>query len=726
MTFNLLETTDTQIIRIAEALYNLRPGNVYLNNFRNFVSEYNIDDFANAIGSNFSSLSDTALATLVANNLELDGEAETAAISYLTGQFAANANSRGKVVLDSMNMFTTLTDHAVFGSYATKYNTDVMASLTYSDIASNTEIAASDSSNDVVSGATYTMTGGVINGTEGSDVFIGAIGSMDITTINSGSGDDIMRVNVEAGIDNQSTLYTTDLEDVYIRVLDDSNGETTIDLSEANGLVNLWSNRSEESLKLTGGTNVTYGIKDTASKLTVVEGTATTNMVLDTVSGSQVVIDTTTTLAINSTGSDNSIDIDTADVTNEFNTINVSGSADLDIGTLNAEVSTLNGTGFTGGITATFNTNSVDKSITGGSGNDVITITGNGDDNIEAGDGDDNIIMGATMNGDDMVNGGNGDDTLVISMSTGATKTISTVTDVEIIQVNSAITEVNATNVTNTIDVSDVSGGDIRVSATITDEDTSSAENNIQLVTNLQAGTNVSIIGNLSDDDADSHILQAVLEDATGTTDSLTVGLFSDDSNNQTIEGLVVADVETVTIAVAADETNDNVDTVTLGSVSIDGATAMVVTSEEDVVIAFAANDSLDTINLSGATAGIDVDVDTAGDDTGIEFILANPSLVTDVIALTLHSSEGVRDIITFGDTMISAVTITNFTNGSSVVSDILDVSGYGIVNISDFTFADTGADVTIDVADDDNFGLITLAGIANISDLTADNFTFA
>ena len=43
----LLPTSDIQITRMAEALYNLRPGSTYLDNFRNYVADKGIDDFAN-------------------------------------------------------------------------------------------------------------------------------------------------------------------------------------------------------------------------------------------------------------------------------------------------------------------------------------------------------------------------------------------------------------------------------------------------------------------------------------------------------------------------------------------------------------------------------------------------------------------------------------------------------------------------------------------------------
>ena len=39
-------TSDIQIIRLTEALYNLRPGSTYLDNFRNYVAEKGLEVFA--------------------------------------------------------------------------------------------------------------------------------------------------------------------------------------------------------------------------------------------------------------------------------------------------------------------------------------------------------------------------------------------------------------------------------------------------------------------------------------------------------------------------------------------------------------------------------------------------------------------------------------------------------------------------------------------------------
>jgi len=88
MALTLLATTDTQIIRVVEALYNLKPGYTYLTNFRTFVTENGIDGFANALAASFASSTDAELAAIVTGNLGLTDDVQTAGNAYLEAQFA--------------------------------------------------------------------------------------------------------------------------------------------------------------------------------------------------------------------------------------------------------------------------------------------------------------------------------------------------------------------------------------------------------------------------------------------------------------------------------------------------------------------------------------------------------------------------------------------------------------------------------------------------------------
>ena len=129
MGLSLVATTDTQIIRIVEALYKQTPGYTYLTNFRTFVTENSIDAFANSLGANFASSTDAALAAIVTANLGLTGDVLTAGNAYLEGQFAANSTARGKVVLDAMTALSGLEGDATYGAAAAAFNASTVDSL---------------------------------------------------------------------------------------------------------------------------------------------------------------------------------------------------------------------------------------------------------------------------------------------------------------------------------------------------------------------------------------------------------------------------------------------------------------------------------------------------------------------------------------------------------------------------------------------------------------------
>ena len=144
MGLSLLATTDTQIIRLVEALYNQRPGYTYLSNFKVFEAENGAEALANSLGANFNSSSDAELAAIVSGNLGLEGEVATAANTYLEAQFAAYPSARGNVVLDAVTLLSGMEADPVFGAAAAAFNADVTASLVYSQVAANTEVTASD------------------------------------------------------------------------------------------------------------------------------------------------------------------------------------------------------------------------------------------------------------------------------------------------------------------------------------------------------------------------------------------------------------------------------------------------------------------------------------------------------------------------------------------------------------------------------------------------------
>ena len=152
MGLSLLATTDTQIIRLNGVLYNQTPGYTFLSNFRTFVTDNGIDAFANTLVSNFSSQTDAELAAVVTGNLGLTGDGLATVNAFLEAQFAANPASRGQVLLDYINTFSTLESDAVYGAAAAAFNNKATASLEYSSVSTNTTVISFDLIDTVDSG----------------------------------------------------------------------------------------------------------------------------------------------------------------------------------------------------------------------------------------------------------------------------------------------------------------------------------------------------------------------------------------------------------------------------------------------------------------------------------------------------------------------------------------------------------------------------------------------
>ena len=247
MGLSLLATTDTQIIRVVEALYNQRPGSTLLGNFQTFVTENSIDAFANSLAADFSSSTDAELAAVITGNLGLTGEALAAGNAYLAAQFASNPAARGKVVLDAMNLLATMESDPVFGAVAATFNADTIASLTYSSTATNTAVTASDAAADVVAGSSYVLTTGVDSGASftggaGNDSFVAG----DIATnaswttgdaIDGGDGDDTFTISQSAAITGVPTAGTVSNIEIMSAT---SGGAITLDTSTGfSGLTSL-------------------------------------------------------------------------------------------------------------------------------------------------------------------------------------------------------------------------------------------------------------------------------------------------------------------------------------------------------------------------------------------------------------------------------------------------------------------------------------------------------
>ena len=202
-------------------------------------------------------------------------------------------------------------------------------------------------------------------------------------------------------------------------------------------------------------------------------------------------------------------------------------------------------------------------------------------------------------------------------------------------------------------------------------------------LSNLATGTDIELL------DAATAMTLEVKDAATGTADSLDVALTK--VGDQSIPSLTANDIETLNFSTA------DAGTTTIGTLTADKLTTLDFTEIDGALTITNALANTTAMNLK------------LGDDDAT-FIL---------------NDNSVNDTITFGN-VIGDVEITNFSTTPGTEGDNLDLSVFGITSISELTITDAGDDIEITLADNDDFGKITLIGVPEASEITSDDFTFA
>ena len=442
MGLSLLSTTDTQIIRVIEALYNQRPGNTYLSNYQTFVTENSIDGFANALAANFSSSTDAELAAIVTGNLGLTGDAVTAGNDYLEGQFAAYPTERGAVILAAMNALSTMESDATYGAAAALFNADVTASLTYSSVATNTAVVSSDAAADVAAGQTLTLTTAVdtLTGAGGDDTFTADnTGTSETTSaadqLDGGEGSDTINIFSDGAIAGVPQLTSIETANIY-----DEDADIDLSATAYSSLTSVSFTRGDGDLDITVGANVaTVGFTDFevhANDIVLALNKASTAVTLNTavltggtgddisLTGAALVTATVNatgatafgeldlagakTVTLNATGKTTFVDSITTSAT--LGTLTITGAGAVDLSALDVGFTTVDASTATGGLTAELGTND-DTVLTGSTGNDTITadttnVLATGDKlAVDAGDGTDTLVIAATADIDTAADG---------------------------------------------------------------------------------------------------------------------------------------------------------------------------------------------------------------------------------------------------------------------------------------------------------------------------------
>ena len=638
MGLSLVATTDTQIIRIVEALYKQTPGYTFLSNFRTFVTENSIDDLANTLAADFSSQSDAELAAVVTGNLGLTGDVLTAGNAYLEGQFAANPAARGKVVLDAMNLLSTMESDPTFGTVATSYNSSVVSSLTYSTVTTNTALLA------VGQGQSFSLTTATDNlsGTSGDDSFTAGLTNSIMTlsssdSISGGSGDDALTISVNGtGVYQAGSLV--DVEAVSTSFT----AAGTVNLSGATGVTSVEVSASTANstysgiadgvtafaIGSSGNVSATFGMVSGSNAGTADAATLTLNGLAQTDAGalSVVLADGFETVNVVS-ASTNTVDtLNTGTAT----TLNVSGAGALTIfEVVDAQITTIDASTMTGALTVEGSATSV--SITGGAGADSINVAAAAaTSTLVGGAGNDTFTFNATgtLTAADTVTGGEGTDTIVnVSAQLGGiAAALTLVTGVETLQVSDD--HDTATNLT-------YFGSGVNKIVLAEDADDSAIT--------LNSGSSTIVLGDGAAGDNNTDALSAALTFSVGgaaTDDAVTVsyGTALADANAQAI---AATGVETVTIENTKVANDFGAVVVTASS---GGATTLNITGDKAVTVGAV---TAETVDASTMTSGGSLIMGTATAVTTITGSLGNDTLLGDA-ASTISGGEG-NDTITGG-----------------------------------------------------------------------------
>jgi V8-like Glu-specific endopeptidase len=154
----LSHSTDLQIVRMIELLFNQQPGYAVLESYRKVALSSGIEAAATTMISSQAPFSENNfVVSQIISSTQLTGTAATAAEDYLNNLLdtATTEAERGKVVLDAGNALAGLTTDETFGSYAASFNTEVTNALAYSVVPMHSEVNTVEA---VVSGSSLLTT----------------------------------------------------------------------------------------------------------------------------------------------------------------------------------------------------------------------------------------------------------------------------------------------------------------------------------------------------------------------------------------------------------------------------------------------------------------------------------------------------------------------------------------------------------------------------------------
>jgi len=587
-------TNAVQVQRFADALYNVVVGSTTMSQVTADINASGgLDNALNAyFSSSFTGVPTTTVAANMCTNLGIVAGTNglvaadvTNAQTYILGTLnAAAANARGAAIKAILNNFSSLASDKVYGTAATKFNSDIDKASAYTAAA---DITVGTIPAPVVN-TTFTLTTNtdVLTGTSNNDNFYAVLGTDHLvsngSTLNAGDnltggdGTDRLTISVsgtDTGARTISSVTLSGIETVVALNYETSVNDTTIDLANATGVATVgfsgssatgdtvYSNvqnvvaaemAGDGDLSIVYTTALLTGAADTANLAAKGAGTSAGSAGFLTWGGaSSRVVET---LNIASTVNANFI---TINASNDHKTLVVTGDKNLSItNTLDTTVTRIDASALTGNLTVTAGVSNIN--ITGGAGNDSVDLV-------------------ATLTTADTLDGGAGTDTITVTTATFSSTTGARISNFEYLSASDTGTYSMSNTVGLTRGIANIAGA-----LTFT---------NLGSTTELQIGQveNNAVTATLATDgNADSinvTIGNMVSPTDTTVTSMTTLTLDNHETINITSTGGTTAATNTIATLTSAANTR------------------LVVSGDRSLIITNATGSALKTIDASAHTA---------------------------------------------------------------------------------------------------------------------------
>jgi Ca2+-binding RTX toxin-like protein len=678
-----ITTNGLQLVRLAGAAFNQQlSASDYSEILASNKTAAELNVWANAaVAAEFRNKTTTDIAKAVLANVGLSSV--TGLEAWVAGQLTAGGGvaKAGETLISLLNDYSNMsTTEAIYGASVVTFNQKVTNSQALSQT-SGTATGTYANISTTATAAVFPLTTGADVKTLGSGndtinaLYASATGMTFQATdsLDGGSGSDT--INIQVGVTGvHAAASMVGIETVSANF----SAAGTLGLLGTTGVTAVESSASTAAAAFTniGSTSTALRVTNTAQDANfgfttaAVAGTAdSASVTLSAVSGGTLTLAGIETVNLASTGSANTL---TALTAAAATTVNVSGDQALALGTLGSTVTTLNAgtnTATGTGVSVTMGA-AASATITGGTGNDAITISAiTGDVSIAGGAGNDTITAATGLTTTDTISGGDGAGDVISTTAALAegyvAPTTRTITGFEQLTLSSV--------------------GSAGVTLTTANVDTGIARVNL-------AGT-----GGAYGVTGPTAALTVTSTAALGGTLTLTdTGTATTDTATLTNSGILNANVfagaavtstgyETLTINSGSASTA-NAAAQTLGAVTVTvdtgGASAVNFTGANNVS---ATAISATTINASGMTGSATFSNTSASVSSNITGTANNDALVGSTLADTLSGGVG-------NDTLTGGTGIDRLTGGSGTDTFVFGANVTGSV-FSSLTAADTITD---------------------------------